>query len=221
MAAKTDFDRKDLKAPDAFFENFGRANRYLQENRRAVLAAAGAVLALFTGGLALHNANKRHADNVAATFLRGTEALRENNTATAKSTLDTVAAKAGIYGELAKLYRAEMAAKAGRWDEALPDYEELTRDGSTAYLRQMASLGKGFVLESTSKPAEAAAAYAAAAEISGPYREQAFRGQLRTARAAGNDELTKAAISKILELYPETADADDLSRQLAAIAPAN
>jgi len=214
VATKVDFDRKDLKAPDAFFENVGRANRYVQENRRMVIGAAAAVLAVIVGAVAWHDSSERRADDSAATFFRATSALDTDSIESAKAALVTAAARSGIYGELARLYEADIAVREQRWTDALPKYEELSRSGSAAYIRQIALLGKGFVLESTTKSAEAAEAYAAAGKLTGPYREQALRDQLRAARAAGKADLAKAAAAKILELYPETPDADELSAEL-------
>jgi hypothetical protein len=214
MSSKVDFDRKDLKTPDAFFENVGRANRYVQENRRLFIGGLAAVIAVFVTGVALHSYSEHSADEAAATFIRGADALDDNNTASAKAALENLSKRSGIYGELGRLYEADLAAREQRWDDALPKYEEVSRNGSSPYIRQIALIGQGFVLENTSKLAQAADAYAAAGNLTGPYREQALRDQMRAARAAGNDDVAKAAINKILELYPETPDADQLSAQL-------
>ena len=218
MATKVDFDRKDLKAPDAFFENVGRANVYLQQNRQRVIAACLAAIAIFVAIASWHRYSETRADETAAAFLRATDALDLDSLTTAKAALENVAGESGggIYGELAKLYSADVAVREQRWDEALALYEPLSREGTTAYIRQIALLGKGFSQESAGKPAEAAATYAAASELTGPYKEQALRDQLRSARVAGNKELSAAAIEKILELFPESPDADELSAELKA-----
>jgi len=221
VSTKADFDRKDLKTPDAFFENVGRASRYVQENRRLVIGAAVAILTVIVAGIATHEYVERSADTAAATFIRGADALDQNNVASAKAALDNLTGRSGIYGELGRLYEADLAAREQKWDDALPKYEEVSRGGSTAYIRQIALIGKGFVLENTAKLAEAADAYAAAGDLDGPYREQALRDQIRAARAAGKEDLAKAAISKILDLYPEAADADELSEQLASASKPN
>jgi len=218
MSSKVDFDRKDLKGPDAFFENVGRANRYVQENRRMVIGIAAAIVAVFIAGTALHSYSERSADDAASTFIRGADALDQDNAASAKAALDNLSGRSGIYGELGRLYEADLAAREQRWDDALPKYEDVARSGSAPYIRQIALIGKGFVLENTSKLDAAAEAYAAAGSLTGPYREQALRDQLRAARAAGKDDVAKAAINKILELYPETPDADQLSAQLGSAA---
>jgi hypothetical protein len=215
VASKVEFDRRDLKTPDAFFENVGRANRYVRENRRRVIAITMSILAVFVAAVVYHRWSERRADETAAAFLRATDALDLDGVATAKTALEGVAEHGdGIYGEMAVLYQADIAAREERWDDALAGYEDTSREGSTPYLRQIAMIGKGFVLERTGKAEEAAGAYGAAADISGPYREQALRDQLRTARVAGKADVAAAAINEILELNPEAPDADELAAQL-------
>src|SRR5262245_48368446 len=104
MASKVDFDRKDLKSPDAFFESVGWANRYFQSNRTAVIAGAAALIAIFIGGLSIQRWRHGRAEEAAATFLRGADALDANNISSARAALDNVAATSGgIYGQLANL----------------------------------------------------------------------------------------------------------------------
>jgi hypothetical protein len=79
MASKVDFDRKDLKSPDAFFESVGWANRYFQSNRAAVIAGVAVLVALFIGGLSISRWRESRAEDAAATFLRGADALDADN----------------------------------------------------------------------------------------------------------------------------------------------
>ena len=91
MATKVDFDRKDLKTPDAFFENVGRANQYLQQNRQRVIAISVAAIALFVAVGSWHRYSESQADETAAAFLRATDALDMNSLTTAKAALENVA----------------------------------------------------------------------------------------------------------------------------------
>ena len=218
MASKVDFDRKDLKAPDPFFETIGRGNRYYAENRTKVLTAVVLAVSAFVAVISFSSYRASKADDDAATFMRATDALDLESYSTAQATLDNLAAKAGgIYAQLASLYRADLAVREGRFDDALPLYDEVVANGRTAYLKQVAMVGKAFALQATDKLAEAANVYAAAAELDGPLRSQALRNQLHSARAAEENDLAAAAIEKILELYPESEDADTLSSELAAL----
>jgi hypothetical protein len=217
MASKVEIDRKHLKDPDPFFETVGWANRYFQENRALVVLGAVAIVALFIGAVSLYRWSQHSADDNAASFMRASDALNANSLTTARTALEHVEISGGIYGQLAKLYEADIAVREQRWDDALPRYEALSRDGETPYIRQIALLGKGYVLENKKDGEGAATAYGAAADIEGPFRERALRDQLRTARAAGKNDAVVVAIKKILEAYPETADADALSAELVSL----
>ena len=59
--------------------------------------------------------------------------------------------------------------------------------------------------------------YAEAAAAAPTYKESALRSQLRTAKAAGDQDLAKSALKGLVETYPESPDADALSSELAAI----
>ena len=218
MSSKVEFDRKDLKSPDAFFETLGSANRYLQSHRSRVTATVIVLVAVFVGAISLYRWRQHRADETAAAFLRATDALDLDSLSTARAALETMSASAGgVYGELAKLYEADIAVREKRWDDALPRYDEVSQKGDTPYIRQIALLGKGHVLENKGDTAGATSAYANAAQMEGPFHEQALRDQLRAAKAAGKNDVAAAAINAILDKYPETSDADDLAGELPAL----
>ena len=73
-----DFDRKELKEADAFFEGVGRANRFLTENRNQVLAAVAGVVVLFLGTIAWSSNRTRVAENASGIAVRGAIPLAEN-----------------------------------------------------------------------------------------------------------------------------------------------
>jgi len=220
MASKVDFDRKDLKSPDAFFESVGWANRYVQNNRNTVIAATLTVIAIFVAGIVIHRWRESRAEDAAATFLRGADALDANNISSARAALDNVAATSGgIYGQLAKLYEADIALREQRWDDAVKGYDEIAGNGETSYIRQIAQLGKGHALEGKGDATAAVSAYAAASDLDGPFKERALRDRLRTARAANNAAEVSASIKQILELYPDAPDADQLSAEIGAQPP--
>jgi hypothetical protein len=84
-------------------------------------------------------------------------------------------------------------------------------------VRQIALVGKAFCQETLDRPAEAAASYAAAGKLVGPYREPALRGQLRSATSAQDKALAASAVEALLEAFPEAEDADELSKTLEAL----
>ncbi len=218
MAKKVHLHHKDLKDPDPFFETIGRANRYVRENRAQVIAAAVAVTVLFVGGVSWSSLRTRAADHAAATFLRATEALDSGSTEAARTGLTTVIDEAGDpYRSLARIYRARLEIETGEYQAAIDDFTAAASSDVPDYLRQTALVGKAQVLETTERFEEAAATYQRAAAIDGPHKEQALRGQLRAATAASRPELAKEAIERLLDQFPSSPDADDLSARLAAL----
>lgn len=211
-------DRKELKAPDAFFLSVGSLNRFVTENPAAAIGSVIAVLLLF-GGAVVWRAQSRHAaEGAASAFLRATDAVEEHSLESARSAFTTVAEdRVKPYGSLASLYLAEIDLEAGNADAAAAAYgasaEKLPRD----YLKQAALVGRGFALETSGKAAEAAKAYAMAAAVGPTYKESALRSQLRTAKAAGDQDLTKSALKALVDAYPESPDADAFSSELAAL----
>jgi hypothetical protein len=216
--AEKHLDRKELKAPDPFFVSVGSVNRFVSENPRAAIGGAIAVVLLFVGVVSWRSSSVRSAESAAAGFLRATDAVEESSLESARSGLNTVAQE-GVkpYDALAALYLAEIDLKGGDADAAAAAYgaaaEQLQRD----YLKQAALVGRAFALETSGKHADAAKAYAEAAAAAPTYKESALRSQLRTAKAAGDQDLAKSALKGLVEAYPESPDADALSSELAAI----
>ena len=198
-----DFDRKDLKEADAFFEGVGKANRYLTENRNQVLAVIGAALVLFVGGIAWSANRSRVAETASAAFLRATDAVEETSFESASVALQNVVDKdRQPYAALAELYLGDVQTKQGKFEEAAASYESAAANAGRPFLRQIAMVGKGYALESAGQPAQAAAAYSTAAGIEGAFRETALRGQLRTARAADDAGLERSALEDLVNDYP-------------------
>ncbi len=224
MAAGSDvahpphIDRKELREPDAFVERVGLATGYFQQHRSRVLAIGGAVAAVFVGGLIWNAQAERRADRAAAGFLRATDALDLNSTETATVALAGLQeSAAGVYADMAALYQADLAAGAGRCADAVGLYDRAASGAGATYIQQIALVGKAFCQETQNQPAEAAATYAAAAKLDGPYREPALRGQFRNATSAADKALAAAAIEALLEAFPESEDADELAKTLETL----
>jgi predicted negative regulator of RcsB-dependent stress response len=216
--SETHIDRKELKSPDAFFLGVGSVNRFLQENRAVAIGGVLAVVLLFGGAVAWRAQGRRSAENAAAAFLRATDAVEESSFESARSALGAVAAEnREPYGSLASLYLAELDLKAGNADAAAAAYGVAAKELNRDYLKQAALVGRAFALETAGKPADAAKAYAEASSVASTYKESALRAQLRTAKSAGDSGLVKAALKGLVEGYPEGADADALSSELASL----
>jgi hypothetical protein len=211
-------DRKELREPDAVIERLGLATSYFREHRNRVLAIGGALAAVFIGVVFWRGQVERSADRAAAGFLRATDALDLDSRETAATALSGLEKTAGgIYRDLATLYRANLETEAGKCSEAVALYEQAAVEASAPYVRQIALVGKAFCQETLNQPAEAAASYAAAGKLDGPYREPALRGQLRNATSAQDKALAASAVEALLEAFPEAEDADELSKTLEAL----
>ena len=211
-----DFDRKELKQADAFFEGVGQANRFLTEHRNKVLLAAGAIVVLFLGGIAWSSNRAQVAENTSAAFLRATDAVEDDSFESATVALKNVITNdRAPYTTLAQLYLGDVEAKQGKFEQAAASYEAAASAAKRPFLKQIAMVGKGHSLESAGQPDQAALAYSAAAGIEGAFRESALRGQLRNARAAEDAGLERAALEDLVNDYPETGDIQMLSAELA------
>jgi len=216
VAKQRQFEHKDLKEPDAFFEGFGRSRRWMEENTRTVAGIIAGAALVFVAGVSWSAYSEKKADGTAAAFLRATDAIDLNSPETARAALETVSERSsGTYAQLAALYEADLAARQGDCDTAIEGYRNVQNSARLGFVKQVAAMGAAYCLEVTDKPADAAGAYAQAADMEGPYREQALRGQLRAAVDAEDDKLAAAAIELILAEFPETPDADELSQKLA------
>ena len=217
MAKHKEIDHKELKGPDQFFETVGRTRQLYEDNRQKVFGLIGAIVLVFVAGVSWSSFRVSKADGTAAAFLRATDAIDLDSRATALAALQNVSDRgSGTYGLLAELYRAGLLAEEAKYDEALIAYRGVQNGSRIDFVRQVAVMGAGYCLEMTDQPAEAAAAYVQAAEMRGPYREQALRGQIRAAITATDEAIATAALESLLEEFPESPDAEELSQKLAA-----
>jgi len=214
----TRIDRKDLKTPDAFFQGVGTANRFYREHRTSMILGSIAIVAVFLGGVSWRSSRTAAANAAAAAFLRATDAVEESSPESARSALENVANSGEKpYRALSGLYLAELDLKGGDALAAAETYGRATHELDRDYLRQAAMVGQAFSLEQAGKSADAATAYATAANAATTYKEQALRGQLRTAKAANDTGLAKAALRALVDGFPQSPDADALSAELAEL----
>ncbi len=205
-------DPKDLKEPDAFFAFVGRLRRYVAEHPKTVALGAGALALGLISIIVGVSWRQQRLERNAETFLRAVDALEVGGLTTAKVVLENVAAgDRGIYGRLARLYEADIAAREGRWADAVTLYDAASKNAPTEYIRQIALVGKAFALEQAGTPAQAIDAYETAARLEGPYRESALRSAYRIANDLGDSERAAAIARDLLELVPDAPDADELA----------
>lgn len=210
---------QELKQPDPFFEAIAEVREYYEKNTTKVLAMAGsavALLAIVTGASSYYTSQGNRA---AADFASAVSNLEFSTPTAAEADLKNIAglSNAGPYKALATLYSANIAADAGRNEEAVAGYDQFLAVAPTEYLRQIALMGKAAALEKAGKAPEAAAALDLAINIEGPYRTAALADRARLAEDAGDKTTALANLQKLLEIVGSTGDAAQIERRIAAL----
>jgi predicted negative regulator of RcsB-dependent stress response len=211
--------QQQLKQPDPFFEAIAEAREYFETNRSKVLGVGGGLAALFivvVGGSNYYFSQGRAA---ATSFASAVSDLQAGETGPAEVDLKTIPGRsnAGPYKALSSLYLANIAAEAGRNEEAATLYDQFQAAAPTEYLRQIGLMGKAAALEKTGKAPEAAAALDQAATIDGPYRKAALSDRARLAEAAGDKSTAIANLQKLLEMEGSTGDSSQIERRIQAL----
>ncbi len=214
--AKDEFDRKELKEADQFFETVGVANRYLHEHGTTVAVAAGGVVAAFflAVGVSSYMASQR--SGAAAEFARAMTNLEFESGSAARLGFDRLSGRSGSgpYGDLATLYSAQLATEAGDHQAALEAFDAFLAAAPSDYLEQAALVGKAFAAEGTGDSTSALTAYKKAGEIDGPYTKQALESTARVAVAVGDRATGVSALEKLLTLDVGGLDKDAVSRKI-------
>jgi len=212
--------QQELKQPDPFFEAMIEAREYFQQNRAQVVGVGGGLVALLfavIGGSTYYVAQGTRA---ATDFASAVSSLEFDTPTAAEVALKNVSSlsNAGPYKSLAALYRGDIAADAGRTDEAVAEYDAfLASPPPTDYLRQVGLMGKAAALQKAGKAPEAAATLDLAAAIDGPYRGAALNDRARLAEAAGDKTTAAANLQKLLEIEGSGPGAAAIESRLRAL----
>ncbi|HYC53404.1 MAG TPA: tetratricopeptide repeat protein [Candidatus Binatia bacterium] len=219
MTASDRFDRRELKEPDPFFEAVGSARSYVDQNRTQVFGVVGAIVAVIVLVVGVTGYLTSSRASAASDFTSAVSNLEFDSPSAADASLSRLEERsnAGPYASLAVLYRANLAAEAGRFDEAIGLYDQFIPDAETPYLEQIGLMGKAFALEQSGKPAEAAPILDKAAQIEGPYRKAALNDRARIAEKAGDKAGAIAALQKLLEIEGSGAPGAAIERRIEAL----
>lgn len=195
------------------------AREYFDNNRGRVLGIGGAVAAVFfaaIGGWSWYSAEARRA---AGDFSSAISSLEFDSPSAAEVSLKSLATRsnAGPYKPLAALYRGDLATDAGRYEEAIAAYDEFLAGAPTDYLKQIGLMGKAAALQGAGKAAEAAPVLDQAAAIDGPYRKAALSDRARLAEKAGDKELARTTLQKILEIGGTGPGSAEIEKRLQAL----
>ena len=205
MARTLKIRRKDLRQPDEFITLSRRALAYAEENRTTVLLATGAIVTVLVAVLAYHAVGASREAGAAQAYGQAHVLLGDRKYPEAATAFQQAADSYGstTHARLAQLQQANALLLADRPGEAAEAYQKFLDAGPpTDYLRQLALTRLGQAQEKNGKPAEAQAAFATAADLAGPFGDEALLGQARATEQAANSAKARALYEQFLEKYP-------------------
>jgi tetratricopeptide (TPR) repeat protein len=214
--AKTRIRRKDLKKPDEFVTQTGKAVEWISAHYQVVGGVVGGLLllgAVFGVTSAFRSARSRDANTdlaLAMASLRGSDLSNQALSGAATSLADVAQRwNSTPVAELASLLAANTEIRLGQNDGAITRLGELlagTSDGLPSYLRQQALVAWGNALEGKADLATAATKYQAAADLGGPYTAQAVLYEARTREQLGEKDRATELYRKLYDQFPEFPD---------------
>jgi predicted negative regulator of RcsB-dependent stress response len=210
---------QDLNTPDPFFEAVAEARDYFEENRTQVLAVVLGVATVLFSVVAGTSWYISQGNKAATDFASAVSNLEFDSPSAAEASLKNLSGRtnAGPYKSLAALYRGDLAADAGRFDEAIAEYDSFLADAPTDYLKQIGLMGKAAALEKAGKAPEAGAALDQAATIDGPYRTAALSDRARLAEKAGDKATATTNLQKLLEIEGSGPGSAGIEQRLQAL----
>ena len=214
--AKDRMDRKELRQPDEFVTATTGALEWARKHANTVLAVAGGLLAILLG-IGFYNsqqAARLHDSN--SDLSSGLASFRSEDFAVASTQLDQVATqwKSEAVGPLAGVMAANSRLRAGDADGAIAALGALDDAGLPHYIRQQRALVWASALEAKGDWAAAAAKYAEAAAVEGPYSGEALVGEARSRARNGDTDAAAKLYRRIVEEYPDRPDSKLLSAKL-------
>jgi tetratricopeptide (TPR) repeat protein len=211
--AKTRIRRKDLKKPDEFVTQTGKALEWISAHYQIVAAALGGLVLI--GGVmgvtsAFHSARDRDANSDLALAMAS---LRGSDLSSAATSLTDIAQRwrDAPVADLAALLAANTEIRLGRNDSAITQLSALLSDSSAelpSYLRQQVLVAWGSASEEKADWTTAAAKYQAASDLSGPYTAQAVFAEARAREKLGENERATELYRKLYDQFPEFPDRD-------------
>ncbi|MBI3770050.1 MAG: tetratricopeptide repeat protein [Deltaproteobacteria bacterium] len=207
MAHTQRIRRKELRQPDEFVTLSRRVVAYFEENRTIFFMAVGGTIVLLAAILIFRAVRTSRETGAAQAYAQAHTLLDDKKYLEAATAFQQVADSysSTSFAILAQLENANVLLMAGKAGEAALAYQKFLDAGPpTDYLRQAALVRLGHAQEQSDKPADAARAYASAAELPGPYAEEALAGQARTAETTGDAATAKDLYTRFLAKYPES-----------------
>lgn len=204
MAHTERIRRKELRQPDEFVTLSRRAVAYAEENRATFFLVIGGIVVILAAVLIFRTVRASRETSAAQAYAQAHTLLDDKKYPEAATAFQQVAdaySSTG-YAILAQLENGNALLLANRGGEAALAYQKFLDAGApTDYLRQLALVRLGHAQEQSDKVADAVRAYATAAELPGPYAEEALAGQARAAEASGDATSAKDLYTRFLEKY--------------------
>jgi hypothetical protein len=212
VAQRTRIRRKDLRKPDQFVSTTGRFIVWLRAHSGVAIAGGGGVAALLAGLAIVAAVRSARQHDANADLARAMASLRATNLEAAAHELAEVARRweGTTPAELAAILGAHTKLRLGNTDTALVEIRDLL-DASgdlPTYLRQQLLVAWGDGLARKKSWQEAAAKYAEAASLEGPYGGQAILAQARATEAAGDQAGAEVLYRKFYDQFPEAPGRD-------------
>jgi len=212
--------RKDLRQPDEFITLSRQVVSYVEERRTTFLFVLGGIVLLLAAIVAFRSVRASREASAAQAYVQAHALLDDKKYPEAATAFQQIADgySSTSYADLALLQAANAQLLGGHAPEAAVIYQKvLDENPGTDYLRQLALVRLGESQEQSDKPAEAGRAYAAAADLQGPYAEEALAGQARVAEAAGDADTAKDLYARFLQKFPESDRIGLVTSRLVAL----
>ena len=207
MAHTQRIRRKELRQPDEFVTLSRRAVAYAEENRATFFTVVGGIVVLLAAILIFRAVRASRETSAATAYAQAHTLLDDKKFPEAATAFQQVADgfSSTSYANLAQLEAGNALLLTGKAGDAALAYQKFLDVGPpTDYLRQLALVRLGSAQEQSDKAADAVRAYASAAEMPGPYAEEALAGHARAAEASGDTAAAKELYTRFLEKYPES-----------------
>ena len=218
--ARRRFRRKDLKRPDEFVSRGRAFLEWSQANLSSLAWGVGGAAALalvVTGYLSLRSARVRQANDDLG---RAIAEFHAGHYSQAAAQFNDVASRwqSTSVGRIADLYAADAQLKANNFDAAATALQAVlgSRDWPP-YLEQAALLDLAFALEQKGDAQTAAARYAEASAIEGPYTPMALLGEARCRAQAGEKDKARELYERFAREFPQAPEIDVVGAKIAQL----
>ncbi len=201
-------DRKSLREPDEFQTLSTQAASWATQNQNLLWGVGIGLAAIALIGLGIGWYRARQAEAGAVRFQAAHAEFLEQKYQAAAESFAGLGRDYGStpFGRLSQLYRGHSLLRGGDAAGAATAYGEyLASSPETEYLRQEALTGLGAAREATGDTNGAVDAYTQAAEISGPFRQDARLAMARLAETSGKPDEAKKIYMTLLQENPTPA----------------